>query len=230
MQSITQSVRSDASEPIRPLSSRLWDLNWSQVLPWRFEEVRVEVSTFDGVMPFVHEHYARIFETHETEPRFLVDQSTDKKRRFGAEMDVFVFQAPPGIVGVLMGHPTDWSTYYMRTVAIMPEYRKRRLLSRFMELSYEPLRAAGVDRVEGECSPANLPMMRMLGSQGFIMTATTNSERWGYVARFTKFLRDDAEATFRRQYCVVPFKAKGTATSSATDLRIRNPPTPRRTS
>jgi hypothetical protein len=219
------------------MSARLWDLQWSEVLPWAFEEVQVLPATFDEALPFVQENYGRIFGTSGMEGRFLTDPLTQTKRRFGAEMDVFQFRVPEGVVGVLMGHPTDWTTYYMRTVAILPEYRDRRLLTRFMELSYAPLRAAGVERIEGECSPANLPMMRMLVGQGFMMTSTANSERWGYVARFTKFLREDAEVAFMRQYCVAPLNrgsspvsAVAPAMKNAIDSNPQNPQTlPRRT-
>jgi hypothetical protein len=188
-------------------SSRLWDLDWAQVLPWRFEDVAVESTSFDAALPFVQQHYGRIFGSGGSEARFLKDPLTETKRRFGSEMDVIQFRAPEGVVGILMGHPTDWTTYYMRTVAILPEYRERRLLTRFMERSYAPLRAVGVERIEGECSPANLPMMRMLIGQGFMMTSTANSERWGYIARFTKFLREEAEVAFNRQFCVVPARS-----------------------
>jgi hypothetical protein len=203
MQSSTVAAAPATRSTTSSLSSRLWDLKWKRVLPWRFEEVAVEPSSFDDALPFVQQHYARIFGAQGSEARFLKDPLTETKRRFGCEMDVFQLRAPEGVIGVVMGHPTDWTTYYMRTVAILPEYRDRRLLTRFMERSYEPLRAVGVERIEGECSPANLPMMRMLIGQGFMMTSTSNSERWGYVARFTKFLREEAEVTFNRQFCVV---------------------------
>jgi hypothetical protein len=214
----------------RSLSSRLWDLKWKRVLPWVFEDVSVEPAGFEDVLPFVQENYARIFGTQSGEARFLSDPLTETKRRFGSEMDVFQFRAPEGVVGVLMSHPTDWTTYYMRTVAILPEYRERRLLTRFMERSYEPLRAAGVERIEGECSPANLPMMRMLVGQGFMMTSTANSERWGYVARFTKFLREEAEMTFLRQYCVVaPTRSPSESgrAPSMDSIQLNNPSTRR---
>jgi hypothetical protein len=231
MQPSTLAAAHDASLVSIPQSSRLWDLDWESVLPWTFEEITVKLSTFDAVLPFVQEHYGRIFGTQSGAARFLTDPVTEAKRRFGAEMDVFEFRAPEGIIGVLMGHPTDWTTYYMRTVAILPEYRKRRLLTRFMERSYDPLREVGVDRIEGECSPANLPMMRMLVGQGFMVTSTANSERWGYLARFTKFLREEPEMTFLRQFCVVPplkRSVSGAAPSMTKSPRVANPPSPPR--
>jgi ribosomal protein S18 acetylase RimI-like enzyme len=171
-----------------------------------FEEVVVELSTFDEALPFVEKNYPRIFGASGFESRFLTDPMTETKRRFGAEMDVFQFRAPEGVIGVIMCNPTDWTTYYIRTAAFLPEFRERHLSSRYLERIYEPLRAAGVERIEAETSPANMPMMRLFASSGFLMTSTSNSERWGYLARFTKYLREEGESVFLRQYCVAPLR------------------------
>ena len=130
--------RSPLSPLTPPLSQKLWDLDWAQLLPWSFEEVTVEVGTFDEALPFVAEHYARIFGTDELAGRFLVEAMTPAKRRFGAEMDVFLFRAEGRTVGIFMSHPSDWSTYYMRTAALLPEYRGRHLVSRFMMIDDDP--------------------------------------------------------------------------------------------
>ena len=192
---------------IAPLSKRLWDLDWRRILPWSFEEVTVESATFDDALPFIAEHYARIFGTQEGPQRFLAEPMSPAKRRFGAEMDVFVFRAEGRTIGVFMSHPSDWSTYYMRTAALLPEYRGRHLVSRFMERICDPLRDAGVIRLEGEVTPSNAPMMKLHVGQGFLATSTVTSERWGLAVRFTKFLREDAEAFFLRQFCALAVKS-----------------------
>jgi hypothetical protein len=202
--STVSTVAAPRSAP-QPLSSRLWDLKWKKVLPWMFEDVAVEPITFDDAIPFMEKHYPRIFNSQSGEGRFLSDPLTETKRRFGAEMDVFQFRAPEGVVGVIMGHPTDWSTYYFRSAAFLAEYRDRRLASRFLERLCAPLREVGVERIEAECSPANMPMTRLFLAHGFMTTATVNSERWGTMLRFTKFLREEGEAVFLRQYCAVSF-------------------------
>jgi hypothetical protein len=137
---------------------------------------------------------------------------SEAKHRFCTESDAFLFRVGSRPVGLLLANPVDWSTYYMRSVAILSEFRERHLLTRFMERSYEPLRKAGVERIEGECSPANTPMMRMLVGQGFLVTSTANSERWGSTVRFTKFLTEDSEAVFLRQFSSLPLKKKLTTT------------------
>lgn len=188
--------------PAPTMSKRIWGFDWADHLPWQVDAVSVEVGSFAlDALPFIESHYSRIFGGADATQRFLSDPMTDAKRRFGDEMDVLLFRAERMTIGLLIGHPLDWSTYYMRSVAILPEYRDRRLLTRIMEQTCEPLRAAGVERIEGDCSPANLPMMRMLTGLGFLVTAAANSERWGAMVRSTKFLREDAEDVFARQFC-----------------------------
>jgi ribosomal protein S18 acetylase RimI-like enzyme len=181
-------------------SRRLWGLDWRRTTPWTFDDIRVESAVFDEALPFMREHYASIFGSQPNECRFLASPMTPAKRRFCDESDVFLFRDAGRTIGLMMANPADWSTYYMRSVAVLPEYRDRRLLTRFMTASYAPLREAGVERIEGECSPANAPMMRMLVGQGFLVTSTANSERWGATVRFTKFLSEEAESVFLRQF------------------------------
>lgn len=193
--------RAEGASPVT-MSKRYWDLDWSNHLPWAFEDVRVETATAEEATAFIGVHYAKIFAPVGGERRFLADPLTEAKRRFLLELDLFAFRNQNDMVGLLMAQPSDWTSYYFRTVAILPEYRDRRLLSRFLERVYEPLRDAGVERVEGDCSPTNLPMARVLVGQGYVVTSTSNSERWGLVLRYSKFLTDDANEAFKRQYCL----------------------------
>jgi hypothetical protein len=188
-----------------PMSRRLWNLDWRSVLPWHFDDGRAEFATAEEALPFIQEHYPAIFGQGDLEGRFLPSPTTDAKRRFFAEMDYFLFRVDQHAAGVLMGHPTDWTSYYIRSAALLPEYRERRVLTRFLERLDQPLRAAGIERVEAECSPANVPVVRLLTAQGYVATASMSSERWGLMLRYTKFLSEDARAAFMRQYTAMPF-------------------------
>jgi len=192
------------------LSKKLWDLDWSRILPWTFEEVTVEAGTFEEALPFIAENYARIFGTEDGQARFLVEPMTPAKRRFGLEMDVFLFRVEGKTIGVVMAHPSDWSTYYLRSAAYLPEYRGRHLVQGFAEGICEPLRSAGVVRIESDVTPTNEPMMRAHLKQGFVVSSMTSSERWGMVVRLTKFLQDEAEAVFVRQFCGMAVKSRKT--------------------
>ncbi|HEY4117201.1 MAG TPA: GNAT family N-acetyltransferase [Byssovorax sp.] len=192
-------------EPSTRESARLWGLDWDLATPWTFDGVDVVMGTFDDATPFVEAHYPGIFTAHGT--KFLADEMTAAKRRFAAGMDVFLCRADGGVVGVFMGHPLDWSSYYMRSAALLPQYRDRRVLTRLVEAMYAPLRAAGVERMEGDVAPTNLPMMKMLTGLGWIPGGTLNSERWGSTVRFVKYLREEAEDVFARQFCGMRVKS-----------------------
>lgn len=186
-----------------PMSKRIWDLDWSAELPWALDGATVDCGTFADALPFVREHYPAIF-GQTPDARFLVEEMTEAKRRFGEEMDVFVFRSGEKTVGICTAHPSDWSTWYIRTFAILPEFRERRFCSEFAQRLVEPLQRAGVTRWEADCSAANRAMVRLFTSQGLVATSMLNSERWGMTLRFTKFLREDAEEVFRRQFLNVP--------------------------
>ncbi|NUP06093.1 MAG: GNAT family N-acetyltransferase [Polyangiaceae bacterium] len=188
----------------------MWDLDWEQHLPWEFENVRCEAGTFGEALPFIAEHYSSIFGLKDEEPRFHPDPMTEAKRRFGDEMDVFLFRAKDRserVAGVLACHPSDWSTYYIRSLAVLPEYRTGNLVPPLILRLSEVLSAVGCERLECETSPSNTVVMRVLPRIDFILTASSNSERWGTMVRFTKFLRRDAESAFQRQFCGVRVKS-----------------------
>ena len=193
-------VRSSGSTP--SLSERLWKISWETELPEEIDGISIEIGSFEDAYPFVAEHWQPIF--GDGAERFLVEELTEAKRRFWEEMDVFVFRADGRIAGIAAGHPTDWSTYYMRTLALLPEYRERRFATAFSEEMKRVLRAAGVTRLEAECSVANVAMHRLFVSQGFLVGSMLASERWGVMLRFTKYLDEEAESVFRRQFVSVP--------------------------
>ena len=192
-----------ARQATAPLSLRLWDLDWSRLLPWKLDEgVSAEFGTYEQASPFMQEHYAEIFGGDETP--FLHEPMTEAKRRFFAEMDFFLFRDNGKTVGVLMAHPTDWSTYYVRSTAFIEEYRRRGFMRSFLAPFWVALRAAGVARVESEASPANVPVISLQMKEGFVVTSHGTSERWGAVVRLTKFLSPEPAGVFRRQFHSMP--------------------------
>lgn len=206
MSAQTRTLLSTATtpQPLAPLSLRLWDLDWNRKLPWQLDDaVSVESGSFDQALPFMQEHYGEIFGGTE-ESRFLVEPMSEAKRRFCSELDIFLFRADGRAVGILMGHPTDWSTYYIRSTAFIEEYRARGLMRIFLVPFWKALRDAGVDRVESEVSPTNKPTLALQMKEGFIVTSAGMSERWGAVLRLTKYLSSEPERVFARQFCSMP--------------------------
>lgn len=144
-------------------------------------------------------HYGAIF--GDSAGRFESEPLSVAKRAFLERSDAFLFWHEDRAVGLLMGNPVDWSTYYWRTVAFLPAYRGRGLLAAALEATDRHLAAHGVARVEGETAPNNYAQLRLLLRLGYVVTGSTESDRFGSMLRLTKFLAPGPRETFERQFC-----------------------------
>lgn len=179
------------------LSERVLGLTWDTM---DLGDGLVAVPDRARALEFVQGHYARIFGHDKRSTHFYDEPSTPAKKRFIDEMDVYTFCRGDSVIGISMGHPADWSTYYFRTIAVLPEEQSRGVSRTFLRRALSRLSEAGVRRAEGECNPTNVPMQRFLASEGFLVTGSVASERWGLVLRLTKFLDPDAQAAFARAF------------------------------
>lgn len=219
---LTASFATPASRPAT-LTRRVWDIDWEACLPWRLGDITVNAGTFDHALPFMRAHYEDLFGTMDRETRFTPDPLTGSKKRFGDEMDVFVFRSGVRDVGLLIGHPLDWSTYYLRSMALLPQVRDQGVVFDVFEHMYAVLRTAGVERMDTEVSPCNVRPMRALTRLGWIVTGTVNSDRWGTMLRLTKFLCEATEGTFARQFCGMRVENTRAAPSTPITLERRPP-------
>ena len=190
------------------MSERLWGVDWARILPWTIGDVSVELSTFDEILPFVKANAVALF--GDEDRRFFVEEMTGAKLRFWAECDVLALRRGGELIGFWGGHPTDWSTYYCRSMSILPEHREGNLATALSTHIHELLVAHGVERVEVDTSIANVPMQRILLRLGLVVTATMSSERWGQILRFTKHFGEESAQVFARQFINVPRYGKGT--------------------
>jgi ribosomal protein S18 acetylase RimI-like enzyme len=195
------------STPIEPaigsrpesLSQRWWGLDWAATMPWSCGGLSVGYGGLDDALPFIREHYGAIFGDADT--RFLADPMCERKERFYRDADVFLIRDGATCVGLQIAHPTDWSSYYVRSLAILPAYRGRGVLDAMTERMVEALAAVGVERLEGELSPNNGACVIAQTRLGYVVTGMHASERWGTMVRLTRFLQEDASRVFRRQFC-----------------------------
>jgi hypothetical protein len=192
------------SATARNLSETMWNLDWSAHLPAAVtrDGVVVQRGAFDGMMPFIIDNFATMFEEDPTNSPFAQSSASEAKAHYYRRCaDFFEFKDGVNTVGVLICTPVDWSTYYIRLCAFLPSYQGRQLLQRFFPDFFGILKAAGVERVETDTSPSNLAVMHIMNRFRFNATGTILSERWGALVRFTKFLDDQSEQVFLRQYC-----------------------------
>jgi hypothetical protein len=207
-------VSSNTPEPEPGLSNRLWGINWSAHFPIETETgVTIHISTLERVLPFIQEHYATIFQDDPTSPFRSDSVDALKIRYYNLCADFFDFRDGDRTVGVLSGAATDWSTYYLRTAAVHPDYANQRLIQGLLPPLFEILQAAGVERVEADTSPANFAVLNILSRLAFNVTGTVLSERWGASVRLTRHLVKENELFFLRQFCTgVKYQLKGSQT------------------
>lgn len=185
------------------LSELLWNLRWEEHLPERVTQdgVMVVHSDFERALPFIVAHYAEIFQDDPSSPFASAKLDEAKARYYRAAGDFFEFVHAGRTVGLLVGTPVDWSTYYIRSAASLREYQGKKMIQRFFPKMFALLKSAGVERVEAHTSPSNMATLHLLTRLRFNVTGSVLSERWGAHVHFTRFLDDDRERTFLDQFC-----------------------------
>jgi RimJ/RimL family protein N-acetyltransferase len=186
------------------LAKVLWNIDWAECLPVPVTDgIHVEYGSFSSASEFIAQHYAAIFEQVPDESVFTGGQSsTARARYYRSVADFFQFMHDGKVVGLLVCTPLDWSTYYLRSGALLPAYQNSKLMQCFVPLIFARLARAGVERVETDTSPSNLRMMQLLTHMGFNVSGTVLTERWGAHVKFTKFLDEHSEQIFLDQFCV----------------------------
>jgi hypothetical protein len=188
-----------------PYSTRMWGFSLADTLP--------RVLTRDGITAVAGD-YLRI-------GRFLATQFgmfyEESQRTEGAVTDYIVrnrkseylrdacdlieLRHADNTVGVLMGAPEDWSTYYVRIFALHRSYQRPAMTRLFIrDCLFSPLIEHGVERISADTSPANIAMSRLFTELHFHVTGSQLSDRWGPLVRYTRFLSPACEAEFRRKF------------------------------
>ncbi|MBN1612114.1 MAG: GNAT family N-acetyltransferase [Polyangiaceae bacterium] len=189
------------SAPMR-MSEALWGIRWEEILPRQIDyDVVVIASSFEQSLPFIEANYSRIFEEEE-DARFSHPSSTDPRVRYYRTVgDFFEFKQGDRTVALLIGTAADWSTYYIRSAAALPEVQGKKLIQRFFPEMFEVLKAGGVERVEADTSPSNMATLHLLSRLRFNPSGTVLTDRWGAHIKFTRYLDDAAEQVFLDQFC-----------------------------
>jgi hypothetical protein len=187
------------------LSQLLWGLDWADHLPWALSDgIEVVPGTLDASLRFAAEQYARIFGTTAGDVRFLPDPMTEAKRRFLELSDRFLFRDGDAVVGLMIGHPADWSSYYWRTIAFVPAYQGRGLFGEALPRAHAVLQEFGVERAEGDVAPINQRQVRALTAMGLCVTGSLQTERWGTLLRMTEHLSPAGGEIFATRFCRDP--------------------------
>ncbi len=199
-----ESPESGVRRTTSPNLSRLfWGVDWAESLPLALtrDGIELRASHIHRALPFVGAHYAEIFAQDEERARFFHEPFDEAKIRYYEASDVFELVQHGATIGVMIGAPTDWSTYYVRTMGVLQPYQGRQLPRLVLPFMFRRLAAAGVRRFEVETSAANLAVVLFLTRMRFNVTGQVLSERWGALLRMTKFLDEGAEDVFLDKFC-----------------------------
>jgi RimJ/RimL family protein N-acetyltransferase len=203
----------EEAAPLRKFSESVWNIDWSEHLPCQVTQdgIVVDYSTFERALPFIAAHFATIYEEDPATSSFPQRGMTEAKSRYYRQFaDTFEFKDRGETVGFFICTPVDWSTYYLRFIAILKEYQGKKLFQEFLPTLFDILGSAGVERVEADTSPSNLAIVHILNKFKFNVAGTNLTDRWGALIRFTRFLDRASEGIFLRQYCTgIKYQMRG---------------------
>ncbi|HKP61520.1 MAG TPA: hypothetical protein VJV78_32545 [Polyangiales bacterium] len=184
------------------LSARLWGLDLNRGLPRTLTSDGVQAAPGDRTR--VRDFLATEFPVFREEELGATpsERILDAKRWYlHNACDVLELRHDERTVGVLIGAPEDWSSYYVRIFAILQAYQRPALRRRFIrECLFEPLIAHQVERIVADTSPMNLGMAVVFNELHFHVTGHQLSDRWGPLVRYTKFIDPACEAAFNRRF------------------------------
>src|SRR6185436_13954973 len=100
--------------------------------------VTAHASSYDTALPFVRDHYAEIFQESADSP-FAAGMGSRKERYYRVAADFFEFKIAETTVGLLIGSAVDWSTYYIRSAAVLPEHQGKKIVQRFFPQMFDLL-------------------------------------------------------------------------------------------
>ncbi len=201
------------------LSTKLWGLELCRDLPRVLSSDGIEATRGDltRVRSFLAEEFPLFGEEAlGAQPSASI---RDAKRWYlHAACDAIELRHGGHTIGVFIGAPEDWSSYYIRTFAVVQAYQRPALIRRFgRECVFGPLAEHHVERVVADTSPANLAMSRCFTELHFHVTGHQLGDRWGPLVRYTRFLDPACEAAFLKRFA-------GISAGGDTRTRKEEPP------
>ena len=191
-----------AAVGIRTVARTCRGLPLGEYLPYVLSNDGVEAAV--GEMARVRDFLAREFPSLTEEGLGSTPQRETLEAKLvylNTKCDLVELRHRDRTIGILVGEPEDWSSYYVRMFAVVSEYQRPSLIRRFArECLFGPLTRQNIQRVTSDTSPANLAMSRILTELHFHVTGHQLSERWGPMVQYTKFLDPACEAAFHARF------------------------------
>jgi hypothetical protein len=183
-------------------SARMWGFSLQDVLPCQLSEDGIVAVPGDvsRIGRFLSEQFALFSEEAQgATPNYIVRNRKHEYLRDAC--DLVELRLAEQTIGVLIGAPEDWSSYYVRVFAMRRDFQRPGMIRRFIrDCLFAPLTVHSVERICADTSPANTAMSRLLTELHFHVTGSHLSDRWGPMVRYTRFLSPACEAEFRRKF------------------------------
>jgi hypothetical protein len=194
-----------APQPNPPLSAQLWGLDLCRELPHVLTPDGITVMPGDltRIRSFLAQEFPWFGEdSFGAAPNEAI---VDAKHWYlESACDAIELRHQDRTIGVFVGAPEDWSSYYIRVFAVTQPYQRPALTRGFLRHVFDVLARHHVERASGDGSPANFAMARCVAELHFHVTGHQLSERWGPLVRYTKFLDPACEAAFMRRFAGIP--------------------------
>jgi hypothetical protein len=185
-----------------PQSARMWGFALRDVLPHKLsaDGVVAVPGELQRIGRFLGEQFAMFTEESQgSTPNHTV--SARKLEYLRDACDLIELRHADETVGVFVGAPEDWSSYYVRMFAVRRDFQRPSVIRRFVrECLFTPLAEHAVERISAETSPANIAMSHLFTELHFHATGHHLSDRWGPMIRYTRFLSAACEEQFLRKF------------------------------
>ncbi|MCG8591078.1 MAG: hypothetical protein MJE66_17435 [Proteobacteria bacterium] len=185
------------------LSESVFGVEWDRWLPRPLGGGGAVLRAAEAgeVEAFLTEHQGEIVAPERARTRFGRFGASPAQARFSElAMDSFAIERGGRTVGIFVGQAWDWSTYYLRYLAMLPEARGCGSVAGIIEDFGEWLAPHGFERLEVDVSVSHLAQLRRMIGCGFYVMGTLQSERWGALVHLVRFLSQSHEDVFLDQF------------------------------
>ncbi len=170
----------------------------TQFFPFEIPSLGVVMDhgDYSTTVRFIEKNHDRIFDSAQSD-HFFQEPMTEKKETFLRDKtDHFLFQKDGNVIGVVMGNPIDWCSYYIRYCAFEEKFQKLGIVQHSFPVLIQSISSMGFQQIEIDVSPSNHPQIQVMNRTGFIISGQMNSEKWGSLIRFTKYIDTQRQKTF----------------------------------
>lgn len=199
MEMLNSQLSSLPLKSAKNLSEILYGIDWGERLPVQFGDYDLRKGSAKSLFEFTEQNQSVVV-GEETFPSYK--ESIERKIKYYEFCsDVFDFYLGDEIIGVVVGNPYDWCSYYLRYILIKKEHQGHNLQNQWVRFMVEQLSRYNVERIEVDFSPAHTAQLLHYQRMGFYFVGSTLSERWGSILRYVKFINPQRRDKYLDQFC-----------------------------